>query len=137
MRVRSCTIRWTALDLRADGLIQAMTFSFLGMARVVLWAAILVAIMVVMITIYLELRRLRLLLVAFRRRSLGSLVTSIVESFVLSLKSLSLVCALSVQRSWFTVSTRVFEIWKVGIVHSIDIKALNMLPSIACFAVDR
>lgn len=113
-----------------------MTFGLLRVRLMFFGAAILVAI-VVEIAVYLKVSRFRFLLMTFRRRPLGSPVTSIVDCFVLSLESLSLVCALSVQSSWFTVSTRVIEFWLFGIVHAINIKAFEMLPSIACFAVDR
>jgi hypothetical protein len=81
-----------------------MTFGLLRVRLMFFGAAILVTI-VVEIAIYLKVSRLRFLLMAFRRRPLSSPITSIIDGFVLSLESLSLVCALSVQRSWFTVST--------------------------------
>jgi hypothetical protein len=72
-----------------------MPFGLLRVRLMFFGAAILVAI-VVEIAIYLKVSRFRFLLVTFRRRPLGSPVTSIVDCFVLSLESLSLVCALSV-----------------------------------------
>jgi len=113
-----------------------MAFGLLGLSMLVLRAA--VPQYIVIVTIYLQLRRLRLLLVTFRGWPFRFLVASIVINFVPPLTSLPLGRIILVQlSSWLTISTGVIEICSRGVGHPTRIEAFNMLPCVARLAVNR
>src|SRR5437764_1345915 len=99
-------------------------------------AAIFVAVVVV-IAINLKIRGLYLLLVTLRRWALGFLIAIVVDSFVLSLVSLSVGRMLSVEWSRFAISTGVIKFLSGGVIDSARIIALDVLPRIAGFAINR
>jgi hypothetical protein len=112
-----------------------MALRLLSVWVVILWAAVSM-IIVAMVTIYEQLRRLVLLLMAlaFRRRPFRFLVTVI--CFNLPLALLVFDRTLAVERARFAVCTRVVEILSRRISDSTRVKAFNMLPCVTIIAVD-
>ena len=100
-------------------------------------AAIFVA-LVIVITINLKIRWFYLLLVTLRRWwPLGFLVIIVIYGLVLSLVSLALGRMLSVEWSRFAISTGVIKFLSGSIIDSTRIIALDVLPRIAGFAINR
>jgi len=75
--------------------------------------------------------------VALRRGSFGFLVDSLAGCFVLSLHPLSFGRTPTINRSRFTIGTRVIEIISRRIVNLARIVAFYMLPTIAFLTINR
>lgn len=137
MSVWTIVVRRTAFDLRVDGLIGSMAFDFLRMWMVFVRAAIFVAIVIIVITVHLNVGRFRFLFVTFRWWPLLFVVaTAITDCFVLPLKSLSLGRVVPIERSRFAVCAGVVELVSRCIVNATGVIALDMLPCIACLAIN-
>lgn len=115
-----------------------MAFVLLCVGMVILWAAVSVAIGVV-ITVYLEVRGLCLflLLVTLRRWTFRFLVVKITETSALDLASLPVGRTPPVQRSGSAVSAIMFEFVVQRLFSATGIEAFDMLPRTASFAEYR
>ncbi len=90
------------------------------------------------VAVQLQVCGLRFLLVALGRRSLGLLICRfrLYDGHRLS-RPLTLDSALDVERPRLALVTRVREVFAIGLFDVVGVEALDVLPGIACLAVDR
>lgn len=104
----------------------------------IVWTAVFRDIGARCMPVQLQVIRLGFFLVAFGRGTFGLFVCGLLLNYGRSETCfLSLDGTLLVKRSWFTLGARVGEVFTISVLHVIRVEALDVLPGIACLAVDR